>query len=98
VWHGQIASVESIQGGIKMTQKRVVDAPLRRAEILVATLFLVTALRDHRPGFNSERAKLSGRNISQQDRRRLGSPALVNQQYWHRVHRGAHVSLAEKAR
>jgi hypothetical protein len=33
----------SIQGEIKMTQKRLIGAVQRRAEIMVATLFLVTA-------------------------------------------------------
>src|SRR5512134_1902239 len=32
-----------IQGGIKMTQQRTVDAAQRRAEIVIATLFLLTA-------------------------------------------------------
>jgi hypothetical protein len=34
---------EIIQGGIKMTQQRTVNAAQRRAEIVVATLFLLTA-------------------------------------------------------
>jgi hypothetical protein len=34
---------EIIQGGIKMTQQRTVDAAQRRAELVIATLFLLTA-------------------------------------------------------
>ncbi len=85
-----------------MTQKRVVDAKQRRAEIMVATLFLVTAAASIAGGVNSgvdsDGAKLSGRDISQHGRCRLVSPALVDQQHRHRVHRGVHVSLAEEAR
>ena len=85
-----------------MTQKRIVDAKQRKAEIMVATLFLVTAAASIAggvaSGFDSEGAKLSGRDISQHGRCRLGSPALVDQQHWHRVHRGVHVSLAVEAR
>ena len=58
--------------------KRIVSASQRRAEIVIATLFLVTAAASYpggfRPGFDSERLRLSGQDFSEQGSRRIGCP------------------------
>src|SRR5947209_18997388 len=64
----------------------------RKAEILIATLFLVSAVTSSLGIFVLDPIlkglRLSGQGFSEQGSSRIGFPAVVVQQHWDCLHRG----------
>ena len=81
--------------------KRIVSANQRRAEIVIAALFVLTAATSIPAAFVLDpmlNAPTIWPGFSQPGSSRIGYPAVVVQQHWDCLHRGVCASLAQKTR